>query len=124
MHDTNQGGVSMDHPSYIDRVLEIAKRIGNCDFRVLTAVYSSKPHAVICVGESFWSRCLMVENTDKNDPFIKLLIDDGSNLAIMCLSGGLRVERELPLSELISGGYMSVKQSLDSEKHKNGRLAF
>ena len=106
--------------THIARVLDIAKQISTCDFRVVTAMYADDETRllVICVGETFWSRCLTVADADSDDPTIQLLVDDGCGLWSKA-----DVEVELPLSEFVADGHVSVRQNLEPDRHRNARLA-
>ncbi len=89
-----------------NRVVRIATEIANCDFRVIVSqhVTSSNPMWNIAVGESEWTRMLVV----------KWITEDGedADLDIISATKPGVVERSITLKELTSEKYVSVKKAL------------
>lgn len=104
-----------------DIAIQIARVIGQCDFRTTVSRYTTIPDApwIITVGESGWRRHLIVTETSNG------ICGPDAELAVLATSESDkfgydirtdRVDRAIRLSSLISGGYVGVKKVLYQNK--------
>lgn len=94
---------------------EVARRISNCDFRVSLARYVSNPACppVITVAEEGWQRHLVIVGTTPVDARLGIVERRATpSMDLYHFEWGA-VARTVMLSELVSGGYGSVKRILE-----------
>lgn len=101
-----------------EAVEAVARKIAWCDFRVTVQRYMTGEDApwVITVGESAWSRHLVVESAtpDGSDADLAILVPEQSARFGYDI-GFSAVERRVTLQELIAGSYPGVKSTLRSQ---------
>lgn len=105
--------------------LKFADAIVKLDFLVVTIVRTPPLRILICIGEQSWSRCVRLKDTTVADeqPVIEILSDEGGRLVDMIYRPSV-VESEVPLSDFMAGGYVSIRNRLGADNHRNTRLAF
>ncbi len=97
-----------------NKVVEIAQKIGSCDFRVTISNYvigGNRPW-VITVGETTWQRHLVVAQIDETGNAVLLVLSPEQSSNFGYDIDTTDVERSTTLEELIAGEYSGVKEAL------------